>query len=187
MLMSLQIALNIILGSPQVAEGFPEPGETLMQTTTFHPAVPAFRFNRAFLVGIMIVIFLLTAFFAYRSFSSRPAFTTISQSILEEKYGLRVNLVAVTAAGGMVDLRLKILDGAKAQLLLQDKENFPVLATTDGSVRLNPSADAAAQEIKFENDGNIFIIYPNAGNAMKPGESVTIQFGNTALEPIAVK
>jgi hypothetical protein len=40
---------------------------------------------------------------------------------LEDKYGLRVNLTAVTSSGSFVSLRLKIADGEKAKLLLGDK------------------------------------------------------------------
>ena len=116
--------------------------------------------------------------------SSLPERAVISQSALEAKYGLRVNLVAVTAAGGMVDLRLKITDPEKAKLFLQDKKNFPVLLANDGTVTLNVSEETKSQPIEFVKDGNIFLLFPNAGNAVKPGASVTLMFGDVALEPL---
>ena len=144
---------------------------------------------------ILLFVFILIGFLGiglyannvFKAFqpSSLPRGTTvISQSLLEEKYGLRVNLVAVTAAGGMVDLRLKIIDGEKAKSLLQDKKNFPVLVASDGKTQLNVSEETKSQEIKFENGVDIFLLFPNAGNAVKPGASVTLMFCDTALEPI---
>ncbi len=113
--------------------------------------------------------------------------TFISQSLLAEKYGLRVNLMAVTAAGGMVDVRLKIIDGEKARLLLQDQANFPTLSVSDGSFTLTATSETKPEEIKFEDGGNLFLLFPNSGNAVRPGTYVTLVFGDTALEPILVK
>jgi len=94
--------------------------------------------NKIFYIAIILVILLVAAIFinnAYRAFqpASLPQGTvSISQSVLEEKYGLHVNLVAVTGAGGFVDLRLKMVDGDKAKLLLGDKKNFPTIFSVDG-------------------------------------------------------
>jgi hypothetical protein len=97
-----------------------------------------------------------------------------------------VNLVAVTGAGGFVDLRLKIVDGEKAKLLLADKKNFPALFSEHG-VTLNAPEDTKSQKIEFISSGNLFIMYPNSGNSIQRAESVTILFGDTALEPLVVK
>ena len=110
----------------------------------------------------------------------------ITETDLEGQFGLRVNLVAVTAASGMVDVRLKILDGDKARLLLEDRNNFPALRIGENFV-LHTSEAIASQEIEFEDDNSIFILFPNAGSAVKPGTPVTILFGDIALEPIVAK
>ncbi len=110
----------------------------------------------------------------------------ISQSTLEEKYGLHVNLVAVTGAGGFVDVRLKIVDGEKAKLLLADANNFPTIFTEKG-ITLNAPADTKSQTIEFISGGNLFIMYPNSGNAIQRTEPVTLVFGDVALEPIMAK
>jgi len=97
-----------------------------------------------------------------------------------------VNLIAVTGAGGFVDVRLKIVDGEKARKLLDNKKNFPALFSEDGIV-LNAPEDAKSQTIKFDDGGNLFIMYPNSGNAVKQGSAVSILFGDAALEPINVR
>jgi hypothetical protein len=108
---------------------------------------------------------------------------TISQSVLEEKYGVQVNLLAVTAAGGFVDLRLRILDGEKARTLLEDPNSFPSLVV-DNSIQLSISQEAKERGIDFENSHTLFVMFPNSGNFIRKGTPVTILFGDIALEPV---
>ena len=144
------------------------------------------------IVALILVILLVVALFVNKAYTTwRPASlpqgaVTISQSTLEATYGLRVNLVAVTGAGGFVDLRLKVVDGEKAKLLLADAKNFPSLFSEKG-VTLNAPDDTKSQTIEFISGGNLFIMYPNAGNAVTRGSPVRIVFGDTALEPIDAK
>jgi len=150
-----------------------------------HPTVA----NKFVSITIILIIFIVVALYvnnAYRAF--QPAAlpqgaVTISQNVLEEKYGLRVNLIAVTGAGGFIDLRLKIVDGEKARLLLADANNFPVLFTEKGNT-LNAPDDTKSQKIEFISGGGLYIMYPNAGNAIQRGKPVTLMFGNTAVESI---
>ena len=111
---------------------------------------------------------------------------TITQSALEENYGLRVQLIAVTAAGGLVDLRLQIVDAEKAKAFLDDRANFPTLRL-ENDVVLRSAEDIATQEIQFEEGQMIFILFPNAGNSLRPGDAVNIVLGNLQVEPIKAK
>jgi hypothetical protein len=145
--------------------------------------------NKFISVAIILAILItagLVVFNSYQSKSTSPAATVILHSALEETYGLRLNLVAVTASGGFVDLRLKIMDGDKAKLLLADKKDFPSLVAENG-VTLNAPADTKSQKIEFISGGNLFVMYPNSGNAVLQGSPVTILFGDIRLEPIVVK
>jgi|GEM_PF-1121482 hypothetical protein len=138
-----------------------------------------------FFIGLLgIGLYVKNVYKALQPHSFSEGSAVISQAVLEEKYGLRVNLAAVTAAGGMVDVRLKILDGEKAKLLLADKNNFPVLLADDGRVVLHESEYTKSQELKLESDGNIFLLFSNIGGVVKPGSSVTLKFGEIALEAI---
>jgi len=152
------------------------------------PAAPSNAIAKFIFIAIILNILLLVGwvvFNSYRSKSTPPAATVISQRALEEKYGLRVNLVAVTGAGGFVDVRLKIVDGEKAKLLLTDPNNFPALMI--GDVVLNAPEATKSQKMRFENNAGMYIMYPNSGNAVQTGTSVTILFGDTALETIFAK
>jgi hypothetical protein len=116
-----------------------------------------------------------------------PVVAPLTIAELEARYGLRVNLAALTAAGGMVDVRLKMVDGHKASLLLQDKNNFPVVVVEGSKIKLSASEETLSQQLKFEDNGGLFLIYPNSGNAVKPGSSIRIVFGDIQLESIPVR
>jgi len=156
------------------------------------PAVTPNPINKYFSFAIILIILVVVAIIinnAYRAFQPAPlpqGVVPISQSVLEEKYGLHVNLVAVTGAGGFVDLRLKILDGAKAKLLLGDKKNYPTIFTSDG-ITLNAPDDTKSQSIEYTAGNGVYIMYPNSSDAVKTGAPVQILFGDTALEPIVTK
>ena len=164
-----------------------------MQTIKARPALrlnnTAYRF-----VTIAIILSILFAIGLYKNNAvkalsspvSMNSTTVITQSELEERYGIRVNLIALTAAGGFVDVRLKIMDGEKAKLLLADKNNFPTLYTEGGAV-LNAPDETKSQEIQFISGGYLFIIYPNSGNAIKQGASVRLVIGDISVESIQVR
>jgi hypothetical protein len=138
------------------------------------------------LVLLPIAFIVNNTYNALRPAALPPGAVTISQRELEEQYGLRVNLVAVTGAGGFVDLRLKMVDGEKTKLLLADAKNFPSLVSENG-IALHASEDTTSQQIEFISGGNLFIMYPNAGNAVTRGRPVRIVFGTTVVEPIDTK
>jgi hypothetical protein len=172
-------------GSPQSTEGFQKPGVNFMQTTTARPAANVFRLNRLFLAAIIFLFISASVFFAFRSLipASHSSLMPISQSVLESKYGLHVSLIALTAAGGKIDLRLKMVDAAKARLLLQDSKNFPVLVAANGVVLSIPK-DEKPENVDFKDNSNLFLLFPNTGGAIQPGAPVTLLFGDSALEPI---
>jgi len=183
---------NIIRGKPcfYFFPGLPTPlGSDQMQNVKMNAAVAQSRPNKfvSFAIILVIVSAAGMAFFnSYKSGSSSPATTVISQRALEETYGLRVNLVAVTGAGGFVDVRLKMTDAEKAKRLLSDAKKFPALSTETGVILTAPET-AKSQKIKFDDDGAIYILYPNSGNAVRVGARVKILFGDFVLEPIPAK
>lgn len=148
------------------------------------------RMNKYLIPAITLVVVLLLGFLSFRAQQQKPGtvvVSTITQNALEADYGLRVNLVAVTAAGGLVDVRIKLIDAEKAKLLLSDKKNFPSLWIDGRQVALTLSEEVISQEIQFENDANLYLMFPNAGSAVQKGTPVTIRFGDIALDAIAAQ
>jgi hypothetical protein len=146
--------------------------------------------SRFLLVAMLLIALLGIGFYAREAIKAlQPTgekTRLISHQTLEDRYGLRVSLLAVTAAGGMVDVRLQITDGDKAQALLNDRKNFPSLVVGKDVV-LRASDDMVQQEIKFEQGAGIFALFPNARNVVKPGLPVSIVFGDLRLEPVPAK
>ena len=146
--------------------------------------------NRNIFLAIILVILGLGGWVAFNNSRSQaelpaatPALTRISEDVLEGQYGMQVLLVAVTGAGGFVDVRIRILDGEKAKTLLGDANNFPAVLAANNVV-LNAPNDTKSQEIRYEDGGTMFILYPNSGNSVTKGSPVNILFGDVALEDI---
>jgi hypothetical protein len=139
------------------------------------------------LAALAIIAVLIAYQLANRPSTAAPAANVIPASLLEERYGLRVNLIAVTAAGGLVDLRLKVLDVEKAKALLNDPKNFPAIKVANSGITLAASEDSRIQAMQALAGGFTVILYPNQGNAVSPNSLVAVMFGNEQLEPVAAK
>jgi hypothetical protein len=103
--------------------------------------------------------------------------------MLEQTYGIRVTLVGVTAAGGMVDVRYQVVDPVKAAKLV-DEENggiMPMVYVGNGDVMLMPDTHMRDQQLIAGR--TYFNLIPNTQNAVRRGSVVTIVFGDIAVEP----
>jgi hypothetical protein len=107
----------------------------------------------------------------------------ISQSVLAEKYGIQILRIAVTAGGGMVDLRIKVLDPEKARHVFKDPHRMPTLAADDSGLTLNAPQHMVGN-IRLQKDAAGFILYPNARSAVKAGTPVSVVFGDVKVEPV---
>lgn len=123
----------------------------------------------------------------------------ISAQTLEEEYGIRVTLVAVTAAGGMVDVRYRIIDPEKAAQLIDPEHGgiMPMIHVED-VLCTEPGLRARYENIFLEPDPHMrtqqlipdrtyFTLIPNTRNVVTRGASVIVVFGDVALEPLAVR
>jgi len=106
---------------------------------------------------------------------------TISAQELEERYGLRVMLIGVTAGGGLVDLRFKVVDAEKVRPLFKDHANMPVLLPVGSKVRLGLPGRHSTDYVS----GKVYyMLYGNANGIVQPGKPVSVAFGDLVLEPI---
>jgi ABC-type Na+ efflux pump permease subunit len=139
------------------------------------------------LTAIILVLLLSSSLSACSVGRVSQQAAPLSLSALEAQYGLRVSLIAVTAAGGLVDVRLKVVDAEKAKQLLKDAASYPALMVPSSDTVLTAPEESRAQELKLENGGMIMLLFPNTSNAMKPGANVTVLFGDIRLEPVVAK
>lgn len=162
------------------------------------PKIPLLSVNRsdrapiyvtfAMLAMIAVGYFYNTRFGAQRNMNEHPLpETVISAQTLKDEYGIEMYLVAVTAAGGMVDVRYRVIDPVKAEKLVdpQDGGIMPMVYVRDGDTMLMPAMHMRTQRLIA--DRMYFVLIPNSQNAVKRGVAVTISFGDVALEPMIVK
>ena len=111
--------------------------------------------------------------------------TVISAQTLAERFGLQMTLIAVTAGGGIVDVRYKILDKEKAAYLLDDADNPPTLFIEENGLTLKQAGRAMKHNAELKDNANYFMLYPNTQNAVRHGTPVSVVFGTLRLAPIA--
>ena len=110
----------------------------------------------------------------------------LSPAEFEEATGLRVTLIAVTAGGGMVDARIKVLDPEKASQLLANPKNRPILIAEDGKTELSPPSEMDF-DVDLEAGKAYFTLYGNPNQVIKRGSFVTVVIGDYRLEPVLVQ
>jgi len=144
--------------------------------------------NPRILIPGMAATMLLVGFGAYQlgSLNAKSAHalpeTVISAQTLEEEYGIKMELVALTAAGGLVDVRYRVLDPDKAVKLVTDGGIMPMIHIANSEIVLMPDAHMRTQ--KLIKDRMYFALIPNVQNIVKQGTVVTVVFGDIALEPM---
>lgn len=160
-------------------------------------AKPAQAPNRRWFTYLLQALVLLPAvagLFAYRAWiaqpsadgQSQPAHTVISAETLEERFGVRIRLIAVTAGGGMVDFRYKVIDPEKAEFLVGETTSPPALIVEETGETLYTS-NGMKHNTRLDEDSIHFLFFANAGNAVKAGSTVSVVFGSVQLEPMTVQ
>jgi hypothetical protein len=106
-------------------------------------------------------------------------------SALETQVGIQIVHVGPTASGGLVDLRFKVLDAAKARALLGDPSNTPSLIVADKPPLVAPHH--ALKGARVSNGQVIFILFPNVRGAVQAGAPVTVAMGPVRLGPVTAQ
>jgi hypothetical protein len=141
------------------------------------------------ILGALALFLIVAAFFAYQAWSNQQARAVpkgserLSAADFEARYGLRVHLIGVTAAGGMIDLRLKIVDPHKAQDFLEEPDHLPELIVADSGEALLIS-EGLDDDIEWTEGGILFNFYSNDNGLIQPGTPVIVQFGDKQIKPI---
>lgn len=154
-----------------------------------------FSQSRAFVPAVVLGVVLVSVF-SYRVGVQNASIhdvehiipeRVITAEMLEEEYGIQVTLVGVTAAGGMVDVRYRIIDPEKAVKLVdpEDGSIMPMVFAQNGTIMLMPDMHMRTQQLTANR--TYFNLIPNTQNAVRRGAIVTVAFGDIALEPMLAK
>jgi hypothetical protein len=143
--------------------------------------------TRIHILGLVLGGLLITsAILGWRSFVSRqewvPGTMPVSEEI-EEKFGVRFTFLAVTAEGGMVELRYRVVDEDKAANFGHYTETAPMLVSEDTGDIVDVTV-MGLHNHRVEPGRTYYILYRNTGGALKSGRPVTIAIGNYDLEHV---
>lgn len=137
---------------------------------------------------VALVVFLAVAALASVFQSKAPTNQDQAsvEAAIEDLYGIRVSMLAVTAGGGVVDFRFQITDPEKANFYMHgDYEDLPVLIEEESGTRINPREHTHHADYEFGR--TYYTIYRNPGGVVKTGSSVTVIMGDLRLSNIIVR
>jgi hypothetical protein len=140
-------------------------------------------------IALVLLAVLAAGLWMLASRGARQAAENVPMPVsaaIEDKYGVRISQVAVTADGGMVDLRYVLLDPNKAASFGDDEASTPVLVPQGGKVvvsktALMPHKDTLHAGVTY------FLLYHNAAGAIKPQTYVNIELGDLRLDNVPVR
>jgi hypothetical protein len=118
--------------------------------------------------------------------AARPSSHSITPAQLEDRHGIRLLQIAVTAAGGLVDLRLKILDPRKAAALLHDPSSAPRLVP-DGGGRELQAPHSMTHGLSTRRDAVSYLLFPNVAGSVRPGTHLAVAFGEVRVAPLVAR
>jgi hypothetical protein len=187
---------SILSVSATGAMACPRMAETESNRSRHKRAEPRFRYLGRILAALGAIALLIGGgwYYQQRSIAVPPAVVQtstgyISNDQLEAQYGVRITLIGVSAVGGIVDFRYKLVDPAKAAALLHDPENAPVLTAVDSGLTLAPTQMGSRHhsQMGMKKGTAPFTFYPNVRNAVKAGTPVSVAFGKIKVEPIVAQ
>jgi hypothetical protein len=112
--------------------------------------------------------------------------TTVPRSAaLEAATGVRIARVAVVGDGGLVTVFYVVVDAEKAARFQADREHTPTLNSE--------ARDRSIQRTSIMRTGHAmragqtyYLVYDNAGGALRSGESVTVTYDGVSLRHVPV-
>ena len=117
----------------------------------------------------------------------RAGSTAVDAQGMAARYGIDVNLLAVTAAGGMIQLRYQVVDPDKADRVVHEPSLAPVLIIEETGETIIMNSPPHHHGSEMELGGTYFFLMANANNAIHQGTLVTLLIGDARLEHITAQ
>jgi hypothetical protein len=112
---------------------------------------------------------------------------------MEDRWGIKVEGLRLTAEGYMCDFRFRVVDAAKAAPLLSRKNPASLLNEANGMmthVPVTPKVGPLRQTVKLGKpiEGRTyFIFFANPGKLIKPGTKATVSIGEFVMPGLVVQ
>lgn len=141
------------------------------------------------LVGLILWLFILpvgTSWSRHSAKSDPNPLARLDQTTFSAKTGVRLVRVALTAGGGMLDLRYQTVDPDKA-VVVHDDDNPPTLVDeASGQAVSIPWMDhSGSREMKAAITSSQLLMNP--GGVLQRGSYVTVIIGDSRLEHVVVQ
>jgi hypothetical protein len=111
---------------------------------------------------------------------------SVSASGLAERSGVRLIRVAVTGAGGLLDLRYQVVDPSKA-VGVHEAETPPAIIDERTGLVLNRLLMGHAHHGQLKPAVSYYLIFENTGSWVRRGSEVTVLLGDAQVEHVIVK
>ncbi|MGQ9554919.1 MAG: hypothetical protein ACUVWR_12485 [Anaerolineae bacterium] len=105
---------------------------------------------------------------------------------VEEKYGVRFTFLAVTAEGGLIDVRYRVVDADKAKNFGHYTETAPMLIAEETG-QIVGTYKMGMHNHRVQTGYIYHILFRNSGGAIKPGMLVTIQINDLKLDHVVAQ
>lgn len=115
-----------------------------------------------------------------------PAAIEAMKAAFEETTGVQIVGVAVTAGGGMLDLRYRVLDPDKA-VVIHDKDNPPTIIHEATKHSINKPFMHHSKGRDLHAAVTYYELLLNLGEVVKAGDAVTIVVGDAHLAHVIVQ
>lgn len=144
----------------------------------------------ATLVAVALLLLVVAGVTAFalrpeRKADVRAGTTLVSAEEMAARYGIDVNLIGVTAAGGLIEFRYQVVDPDKADQMINDPDLLPVLVIEETGETLVISTPHHTSELEL--GGTYFFLLANAHNALHDGSLVTLVLGDARIEHVQVE
>jgi hypothetical protein len=113
--------------------------------------------------------------------------TAISRAELQKRYGIRLNLVAVTASGGLVDLRFTVTDAKKAKHIFTKASVMPAVVAEDSGTVLVAHHAGHHAKVTPLTGASYFVLIGNAGGVVQRGVPVSVLFNTVRVEHVTAE
>jgi hypothetical protein len=140
----------------------------------------------AVLAGLSLLTYYLTSAPAPAPATSLSKVDPAQIAALQNTWGIDVTNVGMTANGGLVDMRIQVIDPDKALGILND-DNYPVLIDEASGVPLFRPTGHGGHTGNFNAGRTYYFLYQNVNGLVKSGSRITIHVGEVTLEHVLVR
>jgi len=111
---------------------------------------------------------------------------SVSLSALADRTGVRLVRVAVTAGGGLLDLRYKVVDPNKA-VTIHDSRTPPAIVDERTGLVFSQLLMDHAHTGDLKPAVTYYLVFENTGNWVRRGEKVTVLLGDAQVQNVVVQ